>query len=30
MRVIDPFRRAIVYPAVIHRVETEWRDRFGG
>jgi hypothetical protein len=30
MRVIDPFRRAMVYPAVIHRVQSEWRDRFGG
>ena len=30
MRVIDPFRRTIVYPAVIHRIASEWRDRFGG
>ena len=29
MRVIDPFRRKIVYPTVIHRVELEWRLRFG-
>lgn len=29
MRVIDPFRRAIIYPAVIKRIETEWRSRFG-
>ncbi|MFT4572688.1 MAG: hypothetical protein ACI8TX_003778 [Hyphomicrobiaceae bacterium] len=29
MRVIDPFRRAMVYPAVISRIETEWSTRFG-
>ena len=29
MRVIDPFRRAIVYPTVIKRIETEWATRFG-
>jgi hypothetical protein len=29
MRVIDPFRRAIVYPAVIKRIESEWKTRFG-
>ena len=29
MRVIDPFRRTFVYPAVIHRIESEWRTRFG-
>ncbi len=29
MRVIDPFRRAVVYPAVINRVEFSWRITFG-
>lgn len=29
MRVIDPFRRAIIYPAVISRIESEWQTRFG-
>jgi hypothetical protein len=29
MRTIDPFRRAIVYPAVIKRIESEWDVRFG-
>jgi len=29
MRIIDPFRRAVVYPAVINRVELNWRIRFG-
>jgi hypothetical protein len=29
MRTIDPFRRRIVYPAVIHRIESEWATRFG-
>lgn len=24
MRVIDPFRRAVVYPAVLHRVQRTW------
>jgi hypothetical protein len=24
MRVIDPFRRAVVYPAVVHRVKRTW------
>jgi hypothetical protein len=29
MRVIDPFRRAIIYPAVINRITNEWRTRYG-
>lgn len=29
MRVIDPFRRAIIYPAVISRIQSEWQTRFG-
>ena len=28
MRVIDPFRRAIIYPAVIKRIQGEWATRF--
>lgn len=30
MRVIDPFRRTVVYPAIIRRIQTEWSNRFGG
>jgi hypothetical protein len=30
MRVIDPFRRAVVYPAIINRVRTSWATMFGG
>ena len=29
MRIIDPLRRAVVYPAVIKRIESEWQTRFG-
>jgi hypothetical protein len=29
MRTIDPFRRNVVYPAVIKRIEAEWATRFG-
>jgi len=29
MRLIDPFRRTIVYPAVISRLELSWRTMFG-
>ncbi len=29
MRVIDPFRRTVVYPAIVSRIEVEWRTRFG-
>jgi hypothetical protein len=29
MRAIDPFRRAVVYPAVINRIRVEWSTRFG-
>jgi len=29
MRTIDPFRRAVVYPAVIDRIQLEWQTRFG-
>jgi hypothetical protein len=28
MRIIDPFRRAIVYPAVLNRISVEWGIRF--
>lgn len=28
MRVIDPFRRAVVYPAVLSRVAMEWQIRY--
>lgn len=28
MRVIDPFRRAVVYPAVISRIKNEWQTRY--
>jgi hypothetical protein len=28
MKLIDPFRRAVVYPAVIRRVEFAWRTAF--
>ncbi len=28
MRLIDPFRRAMVYPAVIRRIQLEWSTRF--
>lgn len=30
MRVIDPFRRALVYPAVINRVQLTWKIQFSG
>ena len=29
MRVIDPFRRTLVYPAVISRVQLTWRTVYG-
>jgi hypothetical protein len=29
MKVIDPFRRTIVYPAIIRRIQTQWQSRFG-
>ncbi len=29
MRAIDPFRRAVIYPAVISRIQCEWQTRFG-
>jgi hypothetical protein len=30
MGVIAPFRRMIVYPAVIRRVQSAWAERYGG
>jgi hypothetical protein len=30
MRIIDPFRRALVYPAVISRVRLTWKIQHGG
>lgn len=30
MRLIDPFRRAVVYPAVISRVRLTWKITYGG
>ncbi len=29
MRVIDPFRRTIIYPTVINRIKQEWQTRYG-
>lgn len=29
MRLIDPFRRAVVYPSVIRRVQMDWSVKFG-
>ena len=28
MALIDPFRRHLIYPALIHRFETAWRERW--
>jgi hypothetical protein len=30
MKAIAPFRRLIVYPAIIRKVEDAWADRYGG
>jgi hypothetical protein len=30
MRVIAPFRRLVVYPAVIRRMQSAWVERYGG
>jgi hypothetical protein len=29
MALIDPFRRAIVYPAILQHLHRAWRDRAG-
>lgn len=29
MRAIDPFRRVVIYPAVISRIKNEWQTRYG-
>ena len=29
MRVIAPFRRLVVYPAIIRKVERAWTERYG-
>jgi len=30
MRVIAPFRRLIVYPAIIRKMQSAWAERYGG
>lgn len=30
MSIIDPFRRLLVYPTMVERIEQRWADRFAG
>jgi hypothetical protein len=30
MGAIGPFRRLVVYPAVLRRIENAWAERYGG
>jgi len=30
MRAIAPFRRLVVYPAIIRKVQSAWAERYGG
>src|SRR5207237_7426696 len=30
MRAIAPFRRLVVYPAIIRKVQRPWAERYGG
>ena len=30
LRAIAPFRRLIVYPAIIRKVQSAWAERYGG
>jgi len=30
MAAIAPFRRLVVYPAIIRRVQRAWAERYGG